>query len=90
MTPIGVHTVMSQPLTATILVIRKILAVLCAASSDGNSTENLCTSTTTVTSLKYYSITGKVLVYEIYLSRSTKYSSQKLLITTNYFLTFDA
>ena len=45
----------------------------------GKGTENLYSSTSTVTLLKLYSITSKSTGVEKYLSKSTKYSSQKLL-----------
>ena len=57
--------------------------VLCRG---GKSTENLYSSTSTVTLHKFYSSTSKSTGVKKYLSKSTKYSSHKLL---RVFITFE-
>ena len=61
-------------------------------SSGGKSTENLYLSTSTVTLLKYYSVTSKssLLVLEKYLSKSIhqkKFSEYLLLLTDDVTMT---
>lgn len=52
---------------------------LTCTTRGGKSTEKLYSSTSTVTLLKLYSIASKSTGVKQYLSKSTKYSFQKLL-----------